>query len=122
MERHSVRAARRAKRERRTLMASTANQVLAALHADLDALKNAIEAEDHDGAEQIVAAHDQRLRAYIQDNGIAASADALQILLEQQQAVTERMRVLRDEAAMHLRAERQSSRAVNAYQQAGTLT
>lgn len=102
-------------------MASMANQLLTALHADLDALKNAIDAEDHDGAEQIVAAHDQRLRSYIQDNGIAGSADALQALLEQQHAVTERMRELRDQAAMHLRAERQSTRAASAYQQAGTL-
>ena len=30
-------------------MADTANQVLDALHADLDALKNAIDADDHDG-------------------------------------------------------------------------
>ncbi|HEX7991165.1 MAG TPA: hypothetical protein VF513_13515 [Stenotrophomonas sp.] len=102
-------------------MADTASQVLDALHADLDALKNAIDAEDHDGAEQIVAAHDTRLRSYIEANGTAGSADALQALLEQQHALASRMRELRDEAATHLRAERQTSRAVNAYQQAGTL-
>lgn len=102
-------------------MATTANEMLDALHADLNDLKNAIDAEDHDAAEQIVAAHDQRLHSYIQDNGVAGSADALQALLEQQHAVTERMRELRDQAAMHLRAERQSTRAANAYQQAGTL-
>lgn len=102
-------------------MADTASQVLDALHADLDALKNAIDAEDHDGAEQIVAAHDARLRGYIEANGAAGSADALQALLEQQHALATRMRELRDEAAMQLRAERQTSRAVNAYQQAGTL-
>ena len=102
-------------------MANNASQALDALHADLDALKNAIEAEDHAGAEQIVAAHDQRLRSYILDNGAAGSADALQALLQQQQAVSERMRTLRDEAALHLRSERQSNRAANAYQQAGTL-
>ena len=102
-------------------MANAANEMLDALQADLDALKNAIEVEDHDGAEQIVVAHDQRLRTYIQDNGVAGSAAALQALLEQQHAVTERMRDLRDQAAMHLRAERQSTRAASAYQQAGTL-
>lgn len=102
-------------------MANAANEMLDALQADLDALKNAIEAEDHDGAEQIVVAHDQRLRTYIQDNGAAGSAQSLQALLEQQHAVTERMRELRDQAAMHLRAERQSTRAASAYQQAGTL-
>ena len=105
-------------------MTDSAGQVLDALHADLDALKNAIDAEDHARAEQIVAAHDQRLRGYIQDNGAAGAAgaaDALQALLEQQHALTERMRELRDDAAAHLRAERQSTRAANAYQQAGTL-
>ncbi len=102
-------------------MANTANLLLDALHADLDALKNAIDAEDHDRAEQIVAAHDQRLRTYIQDNGSTGSVVALQALLEQQQAVTERMRELRDQAAQHLRTERQSTRAASAYQQAGTL-
>lgn len=102
-------------------MTNIANEILEALHADLDALKNAIEAEDHEGAEQIVANHDQRLRSYIQDNGTAVSADALQALLDQQHTVTERMRELRDQAAMHLRAERQSTRAASAYQQAGTL-
>ncbi len=102
-------------------MTDSAGQVLDALHADLDALKNAIDAEDHARAEQIVAAHDQRLRGYIQDNGTSGAADALQALLEQQHALTERMRELRDDAAAHLRAERQSTRAANAYQQAGTL-
>ncbi|WP_296248812.1 hypothetical protein [uncultured Stenotrophomonas sp.] len=102
-------------------MANIASGMLDALHADLDALKNAIEAEDHDGAEQIVAAHDERLRSYIQENGTAGSADALQALLEQQRSVTARMRELRDQAAMHLRAERQSTRAASAYLQAGTL-
>ena len=102
-------------------MTDTAGQVLDALHEDLDALKNAIDAEDHDRAEQIVAAHDQRLRGYIQDNGAAGAADALQHLLEQQHSLTGRMRELRDEAAAHLRAERQSTRAASAYIQAGTL-
>lgn len=102
-------------------MQTIASQALDALHADLDALKNAIDAEDHDRAEQIVAAHDQRLRSYIQDNGSAGSADALQGLLEQQHSLSDRMRELRDEAAAHLRAERQSTRAASAYLQAGTL-
>ena len=102
-------------------MSTAASQALDALHADLDALKNAIDAEDHDRAEQIVAAHDQRLRSYSQDNGAAGAADALQLLLEQQHTLTGRMRELRDEAAAHLRAERQSTRAASAYLQAGTL-
>ncbi len=102
-------------------MTDTASQMLQALHADLDALKNAINAEDHAAAEKIVASHDQRLRSYIQDNGAAGSADALQALLAQQHAVADRMRELRDEAALHLRAERQSTRAASAYLQAGTL-
>lgn len=102
-------------------MSNTASQALDDLHADLDALKNAIDAEDHDSAEQIVAAHDLRLRNYILDNGAGGSADALQKLLQEQQAVTERMRDLRDQAALHLRAERQSTRAASAYQQAGNL-
>ncbi|MCD9087147.1 hypothetical protein [Stenotrophomonas sp. SY1] len=93
--------------------------MLQALHADLESLKNAIEGEDHDLAERIVSGHDQRLRDYIRDHGVQAEATALQGLLEQQQALTGRMRELRDEAAEHLRHERQSARAANAYQQAG---
>ncbi len=97
---------------------------LQALHDDLDLLKNAIETEDHDTAEQIVASHDQRLRHYIHTHGVGAAAgalQALQALLAQQQAVTMRMRELRDQAAAQLRSERQSNRAASAYVQAGTL-
>ncbi len=94
---------------------------LQALHDDLDLLKNAIETEDHDTAEQIVASHDQRLRHYIHTHGVGAAAGALQALLAQQQAVTMRMRELRDQAAAQLRSERQSNRAASAYVQAGTL-
>lgn len=97
------------------------NDLLQALHADLDLIKNAIEAEDHAATERIVAEHDERVRAYIEAYGAASAADALHDLLAQQHALTERMRQLRDEAAEHLRSERQSRRVTNAYQQAGTL-
>lgn len=102
-------------------MSSETNTMLQALHVDLDALKNAIDGEDHEQAERIVSEHDQRLRDYIQAHGAASAAPALQSLLAQQQALIERMRELRDEAAAHLRQERQSVRAASAYQQAGAL-
>ncbi len=102
-------------------MHGNGTDLLQALHADLDLIKNAIETEDHAATERIVAEHDARVREYLQAYGAAAAAPALQELLVQQQAVTERMRQLRDEAADHLRSERQSRRATNAYQQAGSL-
>ncbi|MGH8052304.1 MAG: hypothetical protein ACREP4_00025 [Stenotrophomonas sp.] len=97
------------------------NAMLQALQADLESLKNAISSEDHPLAERIVNDHDARLRAYIQAHDVAEQLPALQQLQEQQQTLIARMRELRDEAATHLRHERQSARAVNAYQQAGTL-
>ncbi len=102
-------------------MSETTASVLRALHQDLEALKNAIDGEAHDEAERIVSEHDQRLRDYIHAHGAQSEAAALGELLQQQQALTARMRELRDEAAGHLRHERQSLRAVNAYQRAGAL-
>ncbi|WP_269791840.1 hypothetical protein [Stenotrophomonas sp. Iso1] len=102
-------------------MPSDNSTVLQSLQDDLESLKNAIDAEDHAQAEKIVNDHDQRLRAYVQANGVETEMPALQQLHKQQQALIARMRELRDEAAAHLRQERQSTRAVNAYQQAGAL-
>ncbi len=95
--------------------------LLKALHEDLESLKNAIDGEDHALAERIVGEHDQRVRDYLHAHGAHSAPQALQNLLEQQLSLTTRMRQLRDEAAQYLRAERQSTRAANAYLQAGTL-
>lgn len=102
-------------------MPSEHSILLHALQSDLESLKSAINDEDHVLAERIVNDHDQRLRAYVQAHGVAAQMPALQQLHEEQQALIARMRELRDDAAAHLRQERQSVRAVNAYQQAGAL-
>ncbi|MBD9534364.1 hypothetical protein IB227_00680 [Stenotrophomonas sp. STM01] len=102
-------------------MNNDASALLQALHVDLDLIKNAIEAEDHATTERIVGEHDQRVRDYLHAHGAHSAPQALQNLLEQQLSLTTRMRQLRDEAAQYLRAERQSTRAANAYLQAGTL-
>ncbi len=102
-------------------MTTVQNEMLQALQTDLESLKNAIDSEDHAQAEQLIDTHDQRLRAYVLAHGVATQATALQQLHAQQQALIDRMRELRDEASAYLRQERQSVRAVNAYQQASTL-
>jgi len=102
-------------------MGNESASLLQALHDDLDLLKNAIDGEDHDMAQRIVAGHDQRVHDYIQSHGVDAAPAQLQALLEQQHAVTARMRELRDEAEFHLRRERQSTRAASAYLRAGAL-
>lgn len=94
---------------------------LQALHADLDALRIALEQEDHAEAALIAVKHDRRLRDFIETHGAQVAADGLRKLLELQRELTVDMRNRRDVAAAHLRSGRQSVRAAHAYQQAGTL-
>jgi len=102
-------------------MTSDTQTSMQALQLDLEQLKNAIAAEDHALAQQIISAHDQRLRAHVNDRGSSLDPAALQGVLQEQHALTLMMCQLRDEAADHLRQERQSSRVASAYQQAGQL-
>jgi hypothetical protein len=94
---------------------------LQALHADLDALRTAVEQEDHAEAALIAVRHDRHLREFIETCGTQAAANGLRKLLELQRELTRDMLARRDVAAAHLRSGRQSVRAAHAYQQAGTL-
>ena len=98
-----------------------AEQALQALRADLEALRAALEAEDHDEAATIVGNHDRRLRDYLQAHGAESAAGELRDLLALQQSLMADMAERRDVAAGHLRAGRKSVRAANAYQQAESL-
>lgn len=96
-------------------------ETLQALHQDLDALRAAVEQEDHAQAEQIVAGHDRRLREFVASFGVQAAANGLRNLLVLQQSLTADLMLRRDKAAAKLRAGRNSVRAASAYQQAESL-
>ncbi len=91
------------------------------LYSDLEALRVAVETEDHALAEQLMHSHDRHLREYVHAEGIRAPLPALQGLLKLQQALMADMLVRRDIAAARLRAGRQSIRAARAYHQAESL-
>ena len=93
---------------------------LQALHADLDALRTAVEKEDHAEAALIAVSHDRRLREFVETCG-AQAANGLRKLLELQRELTTEMMARRDAAGAQLRSGRQSVRAATAYQQAGSL-
>lgn len=94
---------------------------LDALQGDLEALRIALDEENHTLAESLIARHEQRLRDYITARGADAPAGSLQLLLEAQQSLMADMQKRRDIAAEQLRANRQSVRAANAYHQAESL-
>ena len=94
---------------------------LDALYADLEALRVAVEEEEHALAAQIMDNHDRRLRQYVDGlNGHSPTA-SLQGLLKLQQTLMADMLVRRDIAGARLRAGRQSMHAANAYHQAESL-
>ncbi|MQP74792.1 hypothetical protein CQ393_02645 [Stenotrophomonas sp. MYb238] len=97
------------------------DHTLQALHDDLEALRAAVEQEDHAEAERIASGHDRRLREFVDACGVQAAANGLRNLLALQQSLMADMLVRRDIAAARLRAGRQSVRAVHAYQQAESL-
>lgn len=91
------------------------------LHAELLALQDALDRDEHALAAQMVADHDRHLRQYIAQAGRNASIAGMASLLELQQRLMARMREARDEAGAWLRASRQSNNAARAYSQAGSL-
>lgn len=94
---------------------------LQALHDDLEALRIALEQEDHAEAAMIATRHDRCLREYIEAHGAQSAAEGLRNLLALQQSLMTDMLHRRDVAATHLRAGRKSVRAAHAYQQAESL-
>ncbi len=94
---------------------------LQALHSDLDALRVAVEDENHAEAERIASEHDRRLREFIQACGAQSAANGLRNLLALQQQLMGEMLKRRDIAAAHLRSGRQSVRAASAYNQTESL-
>ena len=97
------------------------DHTLKALHDDLEALRVAVEQEDHAQAERIASGHDRRLREFVEACGAQSAANGLRNLLALQQSLMADMLVRRDIAAARLRAARQSVRAAHAYQQAESL-
>lgn len=93
------------------------NETLAALRADLDALRQALGRDDFAGAGQILAAHDERLRGYIRSVGVDAPVEALGELLQLQHQLQAEMVQARDVAAEALRNLRQSGQASRSYQE-----
>ncbi len=91
------------------------------LYDDLEALRHALEIEDHEQAERLMHSHDRHLREYVHSQGVRAPLHALQGLLKLQQSLMADMLARRDIAAAHLRAGRQSIRAAHAYHQAESL-
>jgi len=97
------------------------DHALAALHDDLEALRAAVDSENHAEAERIAAEHDRRLREFIHAYDAQSAANGLRCLLAMQQSLIADMLKLRDIAATHLRAGRQSVRAASAYNQTESL-
>ncbi|HBN53527.1 MAG TPA: hypothetical protein DD456_05680, partial [Stenotrophomonas sp.] len=80
------------------------DHTLQALHDDLEALRAAVEQEDHAEAERIASGHDRRLREFVDACGVQAAANGLRNLLALQQSLMADMLVRRDIAAARLRA------------------
>ncbi|WP_305806509.1 hypothetical protein [Stenotrophomonas sp. YIM B06876] len=102
-------------------MTATHDPALDALYADLEALRVAVEEEEHDLAARILDNHDRRLRHYVDGINGQSPVASLQGLLKLQQTLMADMLTRRDIAGARLRAGRQSVRAANAYHLAESL-
>ena len=94
---------------------------MALLHADLEALRVALDDGDDLLATQIASNHDRHLRQYIERVGSRAAIDGLRSLLTLQHALSHDMLARRDLAAARMRAQRTSRHAASAYQHAQEL-
>lgn len=89
---------------------------LAATYSTLDALRAAVEAQDHERAGQLMQAYDRSLRETVAAG--EASRDDLETLADAQHRVFKRFVALRDGAADELRRARRAGSAARAYLQA----
>ncbi|WP_157515189.1 hypothetical protein [Luteimonas abyssi] len=89
------------------------------LHAGLEALDGAIDADDLSGAGDIMSAYDRQLRQYIEQTGQDAPLAGLRQLLGMQNALLSRMRDRQEALGDELRRDRRAVRASQAYAQVG---
>ncbi|KRG62959.1 hypothetical protein ABB26_14910 [Stenotrophomonas humi] len=94
---------------------------VAALNAHLDAFEHALGEQELDNAEAILGRHDDALHALLQQPIDPAQASALRTLLQRQQSILGKLGIQREAAASLVREGQRTTRAVNAYQQAGAL-
>lgn len=90
---------------------------LQALYGDLEAFRQALDGHDFGQAGDVLAAHDLRLRQYIDTVGLQAPMQALRELLQLQHRLQDDMVAARDEAAAALRGIRQSDQASRRYRE-----
>lgn len=99
---------------------NTAAQALQGLQQQLQALHAALAADDDAGAAELVLAHDQDLRRYLNTHGITDRPALADLLQCQGQAMAD-LRARREAASRALRDGRRSSQAARAYLRAGAL-
>ena len=91
--------------------------VLAELHADLIALREALDRDSFSEAGQILSSHESRLRQYIDAVGAEAPVQALRELLQLQHQLQHDMLSARDTAASALREMQHASQASRRYRE-----
>jgi len=99
---------------------TAAAQELEGLQHQLQALRAALAADDDTRAAELMQAHDQDLRRYLDTHGTAARP-ALTELLQRQNEAMDDLRARREAASQALRDGRRSRHAARAYLRAGAL-
>lgn len=97
------------------------NTGIQSLTQSLHDLRGAVHAGEHTQAEQLVASYDEGVHALFAEPVSPVSIQQITRLLALQHAVMDEMIQLRDTAARHLGAGRQSLRAAHAYLKAESL-
>lgn len=95
---------------------------LATLHADLDGVEAALQADDHAAAGECLDDLNRHQQAWLAQPGALADVAGLTALEARQQRLMQRMMGERDEAARHLRHGVTAGRAARAYLTAESLT
>jgi len=94
---------------------------IAALSAHLDAFEHALNEQALDDADAILGRHDDTLHTLLQQPIDPAQVPALRTLLQRHQSILGKLGIQREAAASQVREGQRTTRAVNAYQQAGAL-
>jgi hypothetical protein len=102
--------------------AAEAIDTLKPLHDALSVLGSAVDADDHELSQALMAHYDGCVQHYLAQHVGELDATALHGLLNRQQRLTVRMAARRDEAAAHLTADRKAVRASLAYLRAESLS
>jgi homoserine trans-succinylase len=100
----------------------TGAMLLQPLHDALDVLSAAVEGDDHGLTQQLMDDYNAQVGRHIAAHDAEIGADALRDLIAHQQQIGVRMAARRDEAAVHLNADRRAVRASLAYLRAESLS